>query len=146
MPTTLRSHTTAARLAAQPPPQPKVKLSGMTSTEHAYETSNALAEYERVLAGPPIPRNTPDVAYERYDLTWSDKVSVVPRMRPKWNNTTTYLQPDSRSPPNFARGSHDVQNKDSSILPNVEEHDMMMRYLGHTHSSDRAPRARNNLW
>ena len=118
-----------------------------TSTEIAYAKREAIQAYERsmsTVASPP--RNTPPVEFERYDLTWSDKVFAVPRVRPKWDNTSAYISTDSRSPPNFPRGSHDVQHKDSSLVPRVEEHDMMMRYLGHTNSCDRAPRARSDLW
>jgi len=118
-----------------------------TSTEIAYAKREAIQAYERSMSTVSNPRrNTPPVEFQRYDLTWSDKVFAVPRVRPKWDNTSAYIGSDSRSPPNFPRGSYDVQYKDSSLVPRVEEHDMMMRYLGHTNSSDRAPRARSDLW
>ena len=34
-----------------------------------------------------------------------------------------YLTPDSRSPPNYARGSNDVQYKDSCLVPRAMEND-----------------------
>mmetsp|Transcript_69416 Transcript_69416/g.137656 ORF Transcript_69416/g.137656 Transcript_69416/m.137656 type:complete len:136 (-) Transcript_69416:462-869(-) len=119
-----------------------------TSTEMAYEQMSAAQRYERNLSRPTAPPRNAPLEFEEYALTWSDKVALVPRMRPKWSDhpSAVSLHPDSRSPPNFARGSHDVQMKDSSLVPRVQEHDLLMRYMGHTNSSDRAPRARIDLW
>ena len=119
-----------------------------TSAEIAYQNMSAAQNYERSLAKPMhIPRRGPSVEFVEEPLTWGDKVSLVPRYRPKFSdNVATALHADSRSPPNFARGSHDVQGKDSALVPRVEEHDLLMRHLGHTRSSDRAPQARIDLW
>lgn len=120
-----------------------------TSSEIAYETMHAVQAIERSVStqlSNPVRNTPPVVEFARYDLTWSDKVFAVPRVRPKWDNTSAYLTADARSPPNFPRGSYDVQQKDSSLVPRVEEHDLMMRFLGHTNSSNRAPRARSDLW
>ena len=104
----------------------------------------ALQRYERSLRPITTAPRLPNVEWQEFALTWGDKVSATLPVRPIVGGIA--LGPDSRSPPNFARGSHDVQGKDSALVPRVEEHDLMMRRLGHTRSSDRAPHARSDLW
>ena len=36
--------------------------------------------------------------------------------------------------------------KDSSLVPRVQERDILKAHLGHTSSSNRGPMARANLW
>ena len=148
----------ADQSAAERPSSPPTTWSAQTSSELAYEITRAMQRVERRYPKPDAwspPRSRDKVATrlfmahsaQEYVPTWSDITSIAPRFAPPTGDSMKpRLHTDSRSPPNYAQGSHAVGWKDSALIPRVERHDLEMRYMGHTRSSDRAPHARVDLW